>query len=163
MKTLSHVQPLRANIFLSRKVLARMLVVLSVLWFAVSASWLPGQYARAEEAVSKEASAMARKLQLEGTQLQLKGKLREAVQKYEESLSYKPNPRLEKLVETLDKQIQRKEQETAAAPVEQAEKPEAAVETATPGAAPPGALSRKSAPSPGNANARRARLRSRRT
>lgn len=54
----------------------------------------------AVEAQQSQAAA-ARKLQLEGTQLQLKGKIEEAIKKYEQSLSLQANPKLEDFVHRL--------------------------------------------------------------
>lgn len=68
----------------------------------------------ASELPPQEAATKAKQLQLEGTQLQLKGNLEEAVRKYKESISYKPNSGLERLVGSLEKMIAKKEQAAAA-------------------------------------------------
>lgn len=76
---------------------------------------LPGsQQTAATELPPQEAAAKAKELQLAGTQLQLKGNLEEAVLKYKESISYKPNPGLERLVATLEEMIVKREEAAAA-------------------------------------------------
>ncbi len=52
-----------------------------------------------------QAAVKARQLQLEGTQLQLRGKLKEAVARYRQSLALKPNKKLEDLVSRLERHI----------------------------------------------------------
>ncbi|MBM9536201.1 hypothetical protein [Desulfobulbus alkaliphilus] len=58
----------------------------------------------------EEAAAAARKLQLEGTRLQLQGDLQGAVQHYRESIALLPNERLESLIEQLEKQVEKAEE-----------------------------------------------------
>ncbi len=60
----------------------------------------PVPVVRAAEAGS-QAEILARKLQLEGTQLQLQGNLPEALEKYRQSLALRPNDRLQRLVDRL--------------------------------------------------------------
>lgn len=74
------------------------------------------QLAYAAETV-QDAAATARKLQLEGTRLQLQGHLEEAVKKYQESISSNPNPKLSALVEKLEKKIAKTPQEPVGVPV----------------------------------------------
>ena len=59
----------------------------------------------AEKAVTAEEVTRARALQLEGTQLQLKGDLEGAIGMYRASNALNPNPRIESLVATLERQI----------------------------------------------------------
>ncbi len=54
-------------------------------------------------AATDDQAAMARKLQLEGTQLQLKGDKAGAIEKYQESIAQQPNQKLENLIQTLQK------------------------------------------------------------
>jgi len=53
---------------------------------------------------TQDSAAAARKLQLEGSRLQLQGDLAGAIKKYQASLSLQPNPRLETLLQQLEKQ-----------------------------------------------------------
>nr|WP_321464983.1 hypothetical protein [uncultured Desulfobulbus sp.] len=55
-----------------------------------------------------ETAAAARKLQLEGTRLQLQGNLEEAVKKYRESAALQPNPKLDGLIKQLEPKIGKK-------------------------------------------------------
>ncbi len=63
---------------------------------------------------TQNAAVTARKLQLEGTRLQLQGNLKEAIEKYKESISLQPNPRLEMLIQKLEPQAGRTEQVASA-------------------------------------------------
>jgi hypothetical protein len=64
----------------------------------------------------EDAAASARKLQLEGTRLQLQGDLQGAVKNYRESIALLPNQRLETLIEQLEKQIEKTRELEADAP-----------------------------------------------
>lgn len=55
----------------------------------------------------EEAAAAARKLQLEGTRMQLQGDLQGAVEQYRQSIALLPNERLESLIGQLEKQIEK--------------------------------------------------------
>ncbi|GEM_PF-1668768 len=66
-------------------------------------------------APARDAAVAARQLQLEGVQLQLKGHLDEAVEKYRQSLALKPNEKLETLVSRLEKQVEKRKAAARAA------------------------------------------------
>lgn len=93
-----------------RKALLMLLVIFQVIAPAFLYSIVLAE--SAAEEVSAEVQVQARALQLEGTSLQLKGDLQGAIEKYKESQKLKPNPSLERLTATLERQIQRKESAT---------------------------------------------------
>lgn len=106
-----------------------LVIALSILLLTLAFGLGAPQHPAAAELSPQEAAVKAKELQLEGTQLQLKGSLEEAVLKYKESISYKPNPGLERLVGNLEKMIVKKEQAAAAEASPVAEQP---AETPTP-------------------------------
>ncbi len=93
-------------------------LVLTVLVFCGSGmtTLLPVQDAWAAESTDN-AAATARRLQLEGSRLQLQGDLAGATKKYQESIALQPNPRLETLVQQLAKQTGATGQAPTDAPV----------------------------------------------
>ncbi len=82
-------------------------LLLAVFLVASSLAATPGS--------AQDPAVAARQLQMEGVQLQLKGRLEEAVEKYRQSLALKPNERLEALVGRLERQVEKKNAAAAAA------------------------------------------------
>ncbi|WP_028578796.1 hypothetical protein [Desulfogranum japonicum] len=96
-------RPFSKNRTMSKWLLLSTAVILGTISYAPCNPFLPDTGI----ATAAETDTMAaRKAQLEGTQLQLKGDIQGAVEKYKESLSYSPNERLEKLVQKLEARIE---------------------------------------------------------